>query len=70
MSSAAARMKAYRRREATGKIPLRIEVSEVDVTELLIEANMLQRLDIEDHDKIARGIERLLVALCVDHVTP
>jgi hypothetical protein len=64
MGTAAARMKLHRQRQAAGKIPLRIEVPEIDVAELLIEANLLQQSEREDRDKIARGIEKLLDILC------
>lgn len=65
--SAAARMRAHRQRQAAGKIPLHIEVSEVDDVEFLIEAKCLQEADREDRNKIARGVEKLLAKLSLLH---
>ena len=60
MTPAAARMKAYRRREANGYAVVRINIKLVPVSELLIESELLDVSQAEDRKAIGLSIERLL----------
>jgi hypothetical protein len=62
-SRAAARMKAYRQREAAGRVVLTIEVPLIEVAELLIGGKLLQPHHANDRDELARAVERLLAML-------
>ena len=60
MMGAAARMKAYRRREASGCAVIQVNIKLVPVSELLIESELLDVAQAEDRRAIGLSIERLL----------
>jgi hypothetical protein len=56
----AERQRRYRARLACGKIPLCIEVDEVNVTEALVAAGLLSEAEAQDREKLARAIEKII----------
>jgi hypothetical protein len=60
MSTAALRQQRHRRREREGKIPLCIEVDEVRLTELLVQAKLLSPLVDHGRSEIEAATEKLL----------
>ena len=60
MTPAARRMKAFRRREASGCAVVQVNVKLVPVSELLIESELLDVAQAEDRKAIGLSIERLL----------
>jgi hypothetical protein len=55
MTSAAARMKAYRQREAAGRVVLTIEVPLIEVADLLIGGKLLQPHHADNRDETRTG---------------
>lgn len=63
MSGAAARMRRWRMRQASGRIILRIECDETQLFETLAAARLIDRLSDPSHADIERAVERLIDAL-------
>jgi hypothetical protein len=64
MTSAAARMRAHRQRQAIGRMVLQhVEIDLVSVADMLVGAGVLDPLKSDSRHEIERGVEKLLVAL-------
>lgn len=63
MSSAAERQREHRRREASGRILLTVEVDEIEVTEVLRAARLLNPMLEHSREDIALAVERLIKLL-------
>ncbi len=55
-----ARSRSYRQRRRCGKASIRIEVNLVDISEYLIEGDLLPAWSCDDRQAIGRGIAQLL----------
>jgi hypothetical protein len=62
----ATRLRRFRDRKANGRVVLHVEVNLLDLTELLVAANLLQQWDDADRSKIERATARLLEVLAQD----
>lgn len=58
--TAAQRMRRWRARQRDGRIVLRLEVNEVDVTEGLVEFNLLDPMKTEDPQAVATALEKFI----------
>lgn len=56
----ARRMQAFRARQASGRVVLRIEIDLVDITEKLLEAKLIRPRDVDDRGKIEAALAHLL----------
>jgi hypothetical protein len=65
-ASSTARSRRCRERARSGLAALSIEVHLIAVSEMLIDAGVLKQWDAEDHDQVARAIERLLAVLVAE----
>ena len=63
MSTAAARMRAHRRREADGYGIVQVKVKLIALSEFLIESELLDVSCAEDRKAMGRSIEKLLELL-------
>jgi hypothetical protein len=64
--TAAARQRARRARQRDGKILLHVEADEVALTEALISGGFLDPAHVDDRDRIAAAVERLLAVVTRD----
>jgi hypothetical protein len=68
MSASAVRMRALRRRQRDGKVPLRLEADEVGLQEVLIATRKLSEDERDNRAAMERGLTELVEALIADHV--
>jgi hypothetical protein len=64
--NAAARMRRYRRRQATGKVLLHVECDEAQVADLLVAAGTLDPLQADDREAIGHAVEKLIRVLAAN----
>jgi hypothetical protein len=63
VGAVALRVRRHRARRAAGKLSLNIEVHEVALREILVQARLLDPVRGHGRDDLARGIEQLLELL-------
>ena len=60
LSTAAARQRLHREREASGRIVLQVEVDETNLSVGLVEAGLISPNDADDKAKLQAGLSRLI----------
>jgi hypothetical protein len=70
MTSAAARTRRHRQRQAAGLIVVAVEIDEVRATEVLVAAGLLDPMVDHSREAISRAVERLVELLARDDKLP